>query len=169
MSCDYIYNLASGIWEEIGSPTSQSINYISGWLVNNVGTLNNRINTCYSGDGSGCIDPAIDIEEQGIYKEIYKLNYYTLMVTSSIGAAALSTWVELKDDVSSIRRISPNEFAKVYLQLKKEANAELNELIFDYQRNHATVGVINMGVPWEGPTPVPAYVDNNNRSNNYFN
>ena len=154
MACD-LYNLSYSTWEEIGQPTAIAISYISGWYMNNVGKLNNALITAYSGVGvSSCgratgIDPCLGDNEGDIFKELYKVQYYDRQVNSFLGAAALSPWTEIKDDVSSIRRISQNDIAKTYINLRKEAQANLNDMIFAYQRNNARTIVMDMGSPTE--------------------
>jgi len=154
MPCN-LYNLASGCWDEIGQPTAISVGYISGWFINNIGKLNNAIITAYSGVGdtgnniNTGIDPCLGDAESDIFKELYKVQYYDRQVNSFLGAAALSPWTEIKDDVSSIRRISQNDIAKTYVSLRKEAQENLNNMIFAYQRNHANTVVVNMGSPAE--------------------
>ena len=52
---DQILSLASGIYQSIGSPTSQSVGFISGWLTSSggmLGEVNTKLDTCFyiSGD-----------------------------------------------------------------------------------------------------------------------
>jgi len=148
MSCD-LYNLASGSWDEIGQPTAISIGYISGWYINNIGKLNNAIITSYSGIGGTGIDPCLGAEESDIYKELYKVQYYDRQASSFLGAAGVSLWTEIKDDVSAVKRLSPNEIAKTFINLRKEAQKNLDNMIFAYQRNNAKTVVIDMGSPTE--------------------
>jgi vacuolar-type H+-ATPase subunit F/Vma7 len=146
MSCKYIYNLASGIWEDIGQPTATSIQYISGWLVadSNLGKLNNAVNTCYSGV-SGCVDPVISGDEQAIYKDLYLISYYGRQATAFLGAAGIDQWLEIKDDVSSIKRQNKNELSKSFIALQKQTQEDLRDKIFAYERNRAQPAVIDMG------------------------
>lgn len=148
MSCDYIYTLASGTWEELGEPTNVSVSYISGWYVadSNIGKLNSVINTCYSGV-SGCIDPAISGDEQAIYKEIYKINYYGRQIASMLNSAnsAAGAWTELKDNTSSIRRANKNDLAKTFLQLQKDSREALKDLATQYNLNRTNPLGIDMG------------------------
>jgi hypothetical protein len=146
MSCDYIQTLASGIWDDIGQPTAVSVSYISGWLVSapNIGKLNNAINTCYSGV-SGCIDPVLSEDEQAIYKDIYLSSYYGRQATSFLGAAGVDSWLEIKDDVSSIKRQNKNEISKSFIALQKQVQEDLKDKIFAYERNRVVIGHIGMG------------------------
>jgi hypothetical protein len=146
MSCDYIFSLASGIWDEIGQPTAIAPLYISGWLVSdsNLGKLNNAINTCYY-NLSGCIEPALGTDEQAIYKDIYLISYYRGRATATLNTAVSDSWLELKDDVSSIKRQNKNEISKTFTVLSRETMEDLSDKIYAYQRNRSEVGVISMG------------------------
>ncbi len=168
---NYIYEAAYTLWGDLGSPTATSVAYISGWFTapSNLGKLNDAINTCYgTGSGVGTVTPTIENEELAIYAQLYKVNYYERASLATLVGGAASPWTSLTDDVSKITKTSLAEYAKVYLNLKKEAMKDLTDMISRYQVYHATVGTIDMGVPWEGPTPVPAYVNNDNRANNYY-
>ena len=147
MPCqDYIFTLASGTWEEIGSPTSPSVNYISGWYTSaaSVGKLNTALNTCFSGV-SGCIYPEIGDEEAAIYKELYKISYYDMKVAQATNSALSDSWLELKDDTASIKRHNKNEVAKTLISLRKDSYTNLKDLIFSYQQNNSAARFVNMG------------------------
>lgn len=146
MSCDYIQTLASGIWDDIGQPTATSVSYISGWLVSdaNLGKLNNALNSCYSGV-SGCVDPIISGDEQAIYKDIYLISYYGRQAAAFLGAAGVDTWLEIKDDVSSIKRQNKNELSKSFIALQKQTQEDLKDKIFAYERNRVNPSVTDMG------------------------
>ena len=86
MSCEYVGIIASGIWNDIGSPTSITISAISGRLLTSgfLGQLDAINQTCHFID-SGCIYPLLVGEEIAIYEEIYKANYYRTFSTQEIG------------------------------------------------------------------------------------
>jgi vacuolar-type H+-ATPase subunit F/Vma7 len=146
MSCDYIFTLASGIWDDINQPTAISVQYISGWLVSdaNLGKLNNAVNGCYSGV-SGCVDPVISGDEQAIYKDLYLISYYGRQAAAFLGAAGIDSWLEIRDDTSSVKRQNKNELSKSFIALQKQTQEDLKDKIFAYERNHALPAVINMG------------------------
>lgn len=146
MSCDYIQTLASGIWDDINQPTAISVQYISGWLVSdaNLGKLNNAINGCYSGV-SGCISPVISGDEQAIYKDIYLISYYARQAMSFLGAAGVDSWLEIRDDSSSVKRQNKNELSKSFIALQKQTQEDLRDKIFAYERNRALPAVTDMG------------------------
>jgi len=157
MTCqENILILASGTWEELGSPSAPSIGYISGWFTSNagIGKLNNTLNICYSGV-SGCLSPEIGSAESAIYRELYKISYYDGRVSSATNAALTDSWLELKDDVSTIKRHNKNEVAKTFVSLRKESYDNLKDMVFSYQQNNAAAQFVNMG--------------NNNEINPYSN
>lgn len=164
-----IYNNAFNVYQELGSPTIVSVSWVSGWFYSNIGKLDNSLNLCVSGL-SGNFIPTLGYEEWDIFKTLYKISYYDRQVNSSLGNAAALPWTMLQDDVSKIQQTSPNEFAKTWIMLRKSTIDELKDMIWKYQQNHAVIGVINMGVPWESAVPVPAYVNGPDRAgqSNYF-
>ena len=160
-----IYNNAYNVWTELGNPTIVSVSWVSGWFYNNIGKLDSSLNLCVSGL-SGNFTPSLGLEDWDIFKTLYKINFYDRMVLNSLGAGAVSPWVMLQDDVSKIQRTSPNEFAKTWMSLKKEAVIELKDQIWHYQQNHACVGVINFEVGCA--IPVPGYVNGREGQENYY-
>jgi hypothetical protein len=141
-----IYNLASGTWEELGSPSAPSIAFISGWYSSNpsIGKLNTAINTCFSGL-SGCITPSLGDEESAIYKELYKISYFDLKIAQATNSALTDSWIELRDDVSTIKRQNKNEVAKTILLQRTESYKTLKDMIFSYQQNNSAARFVNMG------------------------
>lgn len=115
-SLNEVGNLATGIFKyDFDSNTgSVSMDYISGWLQNNMGELNVLIHTCYSGE-----NPGFRVEEQSIYRQVFLKNYYTKLGRSALmgvstssssssssgsGSIVTSDWTELRDGDSVIKR-----------------------------------------------------------------
>lgn len=132
-----ILALSSGIYEDLSSPTNISVAYISGWLVSsgNLGKVNNVLSSSFYVSGGSCI-PDFGADEQAIYSEIYKIEYYKRSLQSNLGAGGVQ-WVTLKEGDSSITRASPTHIAAEYRQSIKESNAQLRLLIGDYKRNRS--------------------------------
>lgn len=108
---------------------SLAISRASGWLANNLGKLNNRIYTNFSGD-----NPGLKYEESSIYKNIYMVNYYkgkANSVLKNMDQANLE-WIFLKEGDSQIQLQNKNEVAKTYIQLSKEKELETKDLITAY-------------------------------------
>ncbi len=129
---DQILSLSSGVWQDLNSPSSVSVQYISGWFTNsgNLGDLNNRLSTCFylTGDGP-CIVPDFAGEEAAIFGLIYKINYYGVQIQSLTGPSA---WIRLSEGDSTIVR---TDGAKVFLQLLSEDRKQLRLNIDDYKKN----------------------------------
>lgn len=167
MSCNYLQGLSTQIWEELGSPTSPAASYILSWLSSKagVGKLNNITNNCFS-IVSGNLSPEPKSEELAIYKELYKISYYDRKVAEATNSALSDSWLELKDDVSSIKRHNKNEVAKTIISLRKDAYDNLKDMIFSYQQNNSAAGFVNMGESNEiNPyNNTDFYGDNNSRN-----
>lgn len=146
MSCEYIYDLAYNIWEEINSPSGMSVAAISGRLVSSgfLGQLDARINGCHS-VVSGCIVPPLDGEEQAIYEQMYLGGYYKKRSLSSFmympgtnaGVNEGIDWQHISEADSVIKRANPNEVAKFWKSLYDSANNEVNRLVDAYKRNRS--------------------------------
>lgn len=135
MSCQYIQNLATGVWMDISSPDSTTVATISGQLVSDfyLGTLNVLLGTCYSGSESGaCISPPLTNTEQSILGELYKVNYYGRLVAANAGAGGVRQMVEVGEFDTRIRWASPNEVAKTYVMMQKDARIRLDNMVRDY-------------------------------------
>ena len=67
-----IGTLASGIFKyDFDSDVAEAtVEYVSGWMQNNIGELNSLIYTCYSGT-----DPGFGLEESAIYRQIFLKNH----------------------------------------------------------------------------------------------
>jgi hypothetical protein len=156
MICNYLQGLSNQTWEELGSPTAPTASYIFSWFVSKagVGKLNNATNNCFA-IVSGNLTPEPKNEELAIYKELYKISYYDLKVAQATNSALSDSWLELKDDVSTIKRHNKNEVAKTLVGLRKEVSDSLKDMIFQYQQNNSASQFVNMG--------------NNNEINPYSN
>jgi hypothetical protein len=106
--------------------------YISGWLSENIGSLNTLLNTSYSG-----IDSNIDLEAQAIYKELYLANYYRKQSRNALrgiidSSNGQSDVLSLRDGDSSVTFTNKNEVAKVYKSMADESQNRLNKLTHQY-------------------------------------
>lgn len=136
-----ILEYASMVWEDIGSPTSPSVQVISGWAKSNIGTLNILLNEEFSTSGDD-FSPSICPEASGIFSEVYKVKYYESQIRDSINGVLINGgimngWVELREGDTSIRRTNPADLARTYRGLKKDAKEALDSLIQDYKSNQS--------------------------------
>ena len=143
MSVDFS-DLASAIWYDIGQPTALTQDAIQTRLQSNffIGKLNNLIDTCFSFDTSGNIlvnkvpdtEDAFGSEEQNIYIELYKNNYYAQRIAENLGAGGIA-WTSLKEGDSTVNKVSPTEIAKTYQTLKNNSDEVLRTLVNSYLNN----------------------------------
>ena len=105
--------------------------YIEAWLGANLGLLNTRINTSYSG-----VDAPLDQESQAIYKEMYMANYYRKQSRNAlkglVGNTDGSDILSLRDGNSSVTFTNKNEVAKVYKSFAEESDKKLEKLCHNY-------------------------------------
>lgn len=150
MSLNEIGTFATGIYKYDfdGNTGEASIEYISGWLQNNIGELNTLIYTCYSGE-----NPGFGLEEQAIYRQIFLKNHYAKLsrnvlrgitvsgTSESSGSSELLTseWTELRDGDSVIKRTAQMatpaikaSTSRVYQQFSADAEVTLKDLLQSY-------------------------------------
>jgi hypothetical protein len=131
-----LLDLADEIYRELGEPSDLSIPQISYWLQNNIGQLNIMIASeiVYDEDAEE-FDPELSVEQANIFKFLYLVKYTGSKMTSNLGAAAYD-WSELSEGDTRIRRVSKNEIAKNYKQLRDSYYQELNKLVLLYKQNN---------------------------------
>jgi hypothetical protein len=140
MACAYITDLATSIWKDLGEPSDMSVSYIQTKLVSEyfIGKLNINMPAAYS-IVNGDIFPALDNIGQAIYALMYKSEYYANRITKLLsGYSAATTWVELSDGDSKIRRASPTEMAKALKDLKAQIDSDMHNIIHAYRMNSST-------------------------------
>ena len=156
-------DLASGIWEDLSQPQSPSITYISGWVSSSrgLGKLNTLLNTCFSQDSAGVhagetyvkngvevtyqvgdFYPYMCADEEAIYTEIYKIDYYDKKIRDALNgiidpSGTNVDWNELREGDSVVKRSNRNETVKSYRGLQQDAKFELQKLIGYYRENKA--------------------------------
>jgi hypothetical protein len=110
--------------------------YIEAWLESNIGLLNTRINTSYSG-----INATLDQESQAIYREMYMSHYYRKQSRNAlkglVNNADGSDILSLRDGNSSVTFTNKNEVAKVYKSLVDECETKIDKLVHQYNMYQA--------------------------------
>lgn len=129
--------ISTGIWYDVGQPTSLTPDAIQSRLETNffVGKLNNLLDLCFSFGVSG-ISPEADFgsEEQNVYIEIYKNNYYAQKVMENLGAGSLG-FTTIREGDTTLTKVSPTEIAKTYQTLKNNSDENLKNLVNSYLNN----------------------------------
>src|SRR4051812_26764443 len=113
---DQILALSSGIYQSIGSPPSQSIGLISGWLTNSgsmLGDLNNRLTTCFylSGDAP-CLAGGFGADEASIATLVYQAQYFQMAASNALLGGGLTLWTRMAEGDSTISRSDPVQVSK---------------------------------------------------------
>ncbi len=141
MSCEYIYTLSSGIWVDINEPSGIAISTISGKLTSDgfLGKFDALTDGCHS-VVSGCIEPPLNGQEQGIYSQLYLTEYYNKLFLQSQGAVGTAAWISIREGDSSITKATPTEISKLYRALYQDSSSELDDLIFAFKNNQACKG-----------------------------
>jgi len=113
--------------------------FISGWLANNIGQLNNRLFTSYEVSGAYFAPTgSFKQEERAIYKQMYLYEFYTKKTRQILrGVDSEVDFISLREGDSMITRTNKNELAKTYRGLANDANAELEKLITSYNMYQA--------------------------------
>ena len=113
--------------------------FISGWLANNIGQLNNRLFTSYEVSGAYFAPTgSFKQEERAIYKQMYLYEFYTKKTRQVLrGVDSEVDFISLREGDSMITRTNKNELAKTYRGLANDANSELEKLITSYNMYQA--------------------------------
>lgn len=139
MSCEYIFDLATGLYDQMTPVGSVSTSSISGKLVSSgmLGKLNIDINGCYTLE-SGCIVPPLGSEEQSLYTTLYLIGYYQTQAAQAVGNPLL-LYTRLAEGDTTISRDSPIALAKFYTALQKQAFDQYRILLQNYKGNASVV------------------------------
>ena len=155
--------LSSGIWEDLGQPTTPSAIYISGWIGSDrgLGKLNVLLGREFIVDASGAFAgttydagdsvrtydagdfyPALGNVEAAIYAEIYKYDFYDKKIRDTLNGifdatSAAVDWSELTEGDTTIKRSNRSEVAKTYRGMQQDSRLELNRLVGYYRQNRA--------------------------------
>lgn len=148
---NYYGNFAVSLWEDLGEPQEPTVPYISGWCKKNIGSLNVLIDSVFVTGESGNFSPSFGNAEEAIYSEMFKVKFYEKKIRDAIHGTLTSSganlfWTELREADSTIRRSSQTEVLKVYSDLKKDTQLNLDNLVRSYKKNVALPGQITADV-----------------------
>ena len=134
-----LIEIATRISQNLGNPDAPTVGVINYWLRNNIGNLNNLLNTGYIIDGTdGSIDPDLTEQEAGIIQSMYFVYFYDTKIRANLGAAAIDSVLEVSENGALVRLTNKNEISKSYIQMKRQEQEELNNLVSMYRSNNAT-------------------------------
>lgn len=137
-----IVDIADEVYRELGEPVDISIPSVAYWLRVNLGRLNVLLNKPYLINettleiySTNEITDPFGINEKTIFKKIYTVYYYERLFRNALGAASTDSVIDISQNGFSARKINKNELAKTYSDLKKQADAELKNLLDKYELN----------------------------------
>jgi hypothetical protein len=161
-----VASLADQIHRELDSPDDVSIASLIFWLRTNLGRLNSRLEISLAIDDGGEFSGDYSIEACDVYKEMYKLNYYTRKTAAHAGAAGYdSSILEMKEGDVTVKKVNRNEIAKVFLSLKRDTEAGLDRLVGTFKLNAAKPIQVAGELPY---TEVFNYIGEDRRSRRDF-
>ena len=125
-----------------------SVSFTSGWLGSNIGLLNGLTNEEFSIDSTGAFGPSgLCAVEQDLYSLLFESYYFqrasrnalrrVAWSAGSAGAMADSVIMTREGD-SLIQRTSNHTNAKTFLELSKDAQSRLQDILSRYLINKAT-------------------------------
>lgn len=160
MSCAYLTDLATSIWNDLGQPTDLSVAAIQTKLGSAafLGKFNSLTANCYTIDSNGNIVPELGLEEQGIYSLMYQVDYYTGKLNNALNGFNTS-FISIADGDSRIVRANQVEVARMYRDQQKNLAQQLSLLIGSYRSGNAGPLAVDMytiistlGGGYSGPT-----------------
>ncbi len=154
---------ATGVWLNLGSPSSTSALAISGFVTQpyTLGTLNARIGTCFNSSGfmgTGVVfdtTPDITYSELAIVDALFRVTYYAQLATATMGVGGSSVPAQqLREGDSVIQFANIANLGEQYRESVKDWNTNLSYIINAYlsqSSNALSVDFYNPGGPWQFP------------------
>lgn len=119
---------------DLNEASDVNLPLIAYYLRSNLGRLNNLLNTSYTIENcNGEVEPYINDQEKDIFKELYKIKYYDKKAMDNLGAAGIQTALVVESDGAKVSLTNRNTIASNYIQLKKQAEENLRNLINSYK------------------------------------
>lgn len=104
---------------------------ISGWFAANVGSLNNLLNTSFSG-----VDPDINNEAAAIFQDMYMAKYYSRLALNAsrgiISSANGENILSVSDGDNKITFANRNEVAKQFRGLANDLAKDIEKAAHQY-------------------------------------
>jgi hypothetical protein len=149
-----ILNLAASIHENLNSPSSISVGYLSGVLTSSgtLGELNLKLTTDFWISGGSCIVGGFGAEESAIYALIVETNYYRRQALCTLQAGGLN-WVNIRESDTSITRANPVDMARGFQDLRKESERDLAIMVAQWKLGHTMAVSVDSERLASYPTP----------------
>lgn len=128
-----IVTLAASIYDNLNSPPSLSVGYISGSLTSSgmLGELNGRLTTDFWISGGAAIVGDFGAQESAIYALMFETNYYRRKALEALQCG--STWTTIREGDSSISRDSSIKASTEYRALRKESEGDLHVAVANWK------------------------------------
>lgn len=139
---DSILQLATEIFDDLEQPSDVIISSITSYLKNNIGNLNILINESYVLNDDQSVTPPISQNAAGILKAIYMIRYYNKKILGTTGAAGYSPIKRVSSDGFTTEFSDSTSLAKFWLEMKKEAQKQLDDLCNAYKIDKVLPGQI---------------------------
>lgn len=130
------YTLARDVFTtEFSSQTGlASLSQISGWFSANLGQLNSKIHTNFSGDAND-----MDSSAGAIFSLMYLQKYYERAASNALRGIIQSNGVlSIEDGDNKISFTNKNEVAKVFRGMANDTANEIKDLTYKYNLYHAS-------------------------------
>jgi hypothetical protein len=137
MSCNCtndVTTVAGELLNDLDNDSSLTVSYLSTWLQNNVGLLNNLIGTEIEIDENSEFSPCLTDDQKVILKNLYICHYYAQQAKANLGA---SGWIKVEEGDNRVTKTSPTENAKVFFNLAKECNANILQIVKSYKQGQS--------------------------------
>lgn len=143
---------------DLGSPTNQSVGFISGVLSTSgfLGGVANRLGECFwiSGDSPCIVNFNNDVGS--IAALIYESSYYKGQSTAVLAGGLASdrgSWTNLSESDSKIAREGRTLYAREYRQLWQETELQINKLVHYWTINHTVPQAVAANQVYAYPSP----------------
>jgi hypothetical protein len=151
MACAYLTDLSTTVWQELGAPTDTPVSYIQSKFISQpfIGRFNSLTASCYS-IVTGDIVPPLGNEQQGIYGQMFIVDYYTRKANALLNGTDVD-YVTIVDGDSRITRATTLDRARLLSAMQKQAETQLGLLIASYRQglsNARPVDFYNIDSNW---------------------
>lgn len=156
---DQIIILATDLYKQVGSPSSLSVGFISGWITDsgNLGDINNKLNTSFflSADCITDSNGGFAGEEASIMGLMYKSEFYETASLSVLANALAGGgfWTSINEGDTKISRTDMSKVSKAYLDLNAQSNQFLRLAIHDYKLRNTVPQCVIANQTYQSPTP----------------
>lgn len=134
-----VADIANEIYMELGEPSDLSVAAISFWVRSNVGKLNSLIfenfalNENFEIVDTDTTNTEINIDAVAIFKKMYTVHRYAVIIRSKLTAIDTDDVVEVQDQDSKVKRLDKTQIVKAVTAEKKQEEDELKYLVNAYR------------------------------------